>query len=271
MNLNVVVAPLIGAINPNQSAKIQVSVGQDSSGNPVYATPGGLTASIGATFTARVDGTTMTVTAVAAGIISNNDAVSGIDGLGNTLPAGAYVYDQLSGAMGGIGTYELGGVDDGQILESTAVTGASTVLNVTAVASGVPQAGQTLADTGSLLTAGTMITGQLSGPQGGVGAYSLSEQQTVASEALTTAMTLFVQEQPLTGGNLRHMDALNLQGSHRALYVNNNLRGAVRVALKGGDVVTLANGSVWLVTQVLEPFFDSAGWQKVAITLQDGS
>jgi hypothetical protein len=271
MNLNVVVAPLIGAINPNQPAKIQVSVGQDSSGNPVYATPGGLTASIGATFTASVDGTTMTVTAVAAGVISDNDAVSGTDGLGNTLPAGAYVYDQLSGATGGIGTYELGGVDDGQILESIAVTGASTVLNVTAIASGVPQAGQTLADTGSLLTAGTMITGQLSGSQGGVGAYSLSEQQTVASEALTTAMTLFVQEQPLTGGNLRHMDALNLQGSHRALYVNNNLRGAVRVALKGGDIVTLANGSVWLVTQVLEPFFDSAGWQKVAITLQDGS
>jgi hypothetical protein len=272
MNLNAIVAPLIGAVNPNQPAQIRVSIGQDASGNPAYATPGSLTASIGAVFTASVAGTTMTVTGVASGIISANDALSGTDGAGNALPAGAYVYEQLTGSpAGGVGTYELGGVTDSQVLESTTVTGASTLLNITAVTKGVPQPGQTLADAGPVLLAGTMITGQLSGPQGGVGAYSLSQQQTVAPEAMTTSMTLYVQEQALTGGDLRHMDALNLQGSHRALYVNNNIRGAVRVALKGGDIVTLANGSVWLVTQVLEPFFDSAGWQKCVITEQDGS
>jgi hypothetical protein len=144
-------------------------------------------------------------------------------------------------------------------------------LNVSAVAAGVLQAGETLADGSSHLLAGTLITGQLSGSQGGPGLYSISQQQTVASEAMSTSLSLFAQVQPMATGDLRHMDALNIQGSHRSLYYNGQISGVIRVALKGGDIVTLANGSVWKVTQSLEPFYDTAGWSKVAITLQLGS
>lgn len=82
---------------------------------------------------------------------------------------------------------------------------------------------------------------------------------------------LLAQVQPLTGGDLRHVDALNIQGIHRVLYFSANVHAAVRVSLKGGDLVVLPDKSVWLVNQELEPFFSTAGWTKVFITLQNGS
>ena len=66
---------------------------------------------------------------------------------------------QLTGAAGGIGTYEL---NQAATLNSTTVTAESTVLNVSAVSKGALLPGQTLADSGALLP-GTSITGQLPG------------------------------------------------------------------------------------------------------------
>lgn len=198
MNLHSLVAPMIGAVNPNQVVTVLQSVGNvvgpDGVPAPSYATPGALTASI-----------------------------------------------------------------------------AGTVLTVSAVTAGVLQPGQTLSDAGSSVLAGTLITGQLTGSQGGVGTYSVSQSQTVASEAMTTALRITAQVQPVTSGDLRHLDALNIQGQHRAMYFSGVLFPAVRVALRGGDLVMLPDGSVWLVTELAEPFADTAGWSKVLLTLQNGS
>ena len=46
---------------------------------------------------------------------------------------------------------------------------------------------------------------------------------------------------------------------------------ALRVLLKGGDLVTLSDGSVWLVTLVPEPWNLTAGWTRALITLQNGT
>jgi hypothetical protein len=277
MNLHSIVAPIIGAVNPNEIVSVAVSIGNvvasDGSQAPGYATPGAITASIGGTFTASIvdpvnNPTTLNVSAVLTGSLQAGDNVSGTDGSGNVLPAGTSILSQITGPAGGVGTYQL---SVGATLGSCTVTSASDVLNVSAVAAGVPQVGQTLADGVTQLSPGTLITGQLSGSQGSVGLYSISQQQTVASEAMTTSLSLFAQVQPMASGDIRHMDALNIQGSHRALYYNGNINGIIRVGLKGGDIVTRSNGSVWKVTQGLEPFFETAGWSKVAITLQDGS
>lgn len=277
MNLHSIVAPIIGAVNPNQPISVAVSIGNmtNADGTPAlsYATPGALTASIGGTFTASIpdpvnNPTTLNVAAVLTGSLQVGDDVSGTDGSGNSLPAGTSILSQLSGTPGGIGTYQLSA---GATLGSTTVTSASTVLNASSVTAGQARAGQTLADGTSALLPGTLITGQLSGSPGGAGLYSISQQQTVAAEAMTTSLTLFAQIQPVTTGDLRHLDSLNIQGSHRAVYYNGNISPAVRVALKGGDIVTLPDGSVWKVTEKAEPFFDTAGWSKVIITLQDGS
>jgi hypothetical protein len=274
MNLHSIISPYIGAVNPPQTVKVQISVGasgnSDATRTPVYATPGSLTASIGGTFTASIpdpvnNPTTLNVAAVLTGSLQAGDEISGTDGT-NTLPAGTTIIEQLTGTPGSIGTYE---ISQSAVLNSCTVTSASTVLNVTAISQGVLQAGQTLADTTGGLTAGTLITGQLQGNAGASGLYSISQQQTVASETMTISMAITAQVQPLAASDLRHMDALNLQGSHRTLYASAPIRGIVRPALKGGDRITLPDESVWLVSQVMEPFFSTAGWQKVTITLQN--
>ena len=270
MNLHAIVAPVVGAVNPNQTVTVFTSIGSttaaDGSQTPTYATPAALTASVGASAVGSAVGTTLTVTSLLYGLLSPGDVLSGSDGT-NALPADATILSQLSGGtIGGTGVYLLS--DAPALLNSCTLTGSSTVLTVTAVTAGVLLPGQTLFGTGTFVP-GTIITGQLSGSTGGVGTYSLSDQQNLPPAALTTHLILVAQVQALTGGDLRHMDMLNLQGSHRTLYASSNIRGAVRPALRGGDIVQLPDTSVWLVTQVMEPFFDTAGWQKVVITLQD--
>jgi hypothetical protein len=152
---------------------------------------------------------------------------------------------------------------------TASVTG--TVLDVTAIASGVLQDGQTLSDLTSDLLPNTIITEQLTGTKGGIGTYSLNQAQTVDSEAMTTSMTVIAQVQALSGRDLRQIEGLNLQGTLKTIYVNGRIAGVVRVQSKGGDLVTLPDGSVWLVSQVLEPWNATAGWTKAVIALQDGA
>lgn len=167
---------------------------------------------------------------------------------------------------------------DGSQAPSFATPGAITasvsgdVLTVTNVASGVLQAGQTLSDAGALLPA-TTITSQLTGTTGGLGTYLLSQIQPtpIASEAMTTALNLIGQVQALSTRDLHQTEGLNLQGEMRALYVSGTLNGVVRVLLKGGDLIRLPDGTVWLVTLVPEPWGLTAGWTKCVITLQNGN
>jgi hypothetical protein len=76
------------------------------------------------------------------------------------------------------------------------------------------------------------------------------------------------QVQELTSRDLRQLDALNIQGSMRSIYLNGQWFGVVRVGARGGDLLTMADGTVWLVTAVLEIWPD---WTKISVTLQDGS
>lgn len=78
-----------------------------------------------------------------------------------------------------------------------------------------------------------------------------------------------VQLQEVTFKDLRQFEVLNLQGTHRVLYVDGaQVDPIIRFTQKGGDLITLLDGSVWLTTAVLEQW--DAGWMKVSITLQDG-
>jgi len=78
------------------------------------------------------------------------------------------------------------------------------------------------------------------------------------------------QSQPLTFSDLRQLDGLNIQGIKRAIYLTGNWQGLVRTAKKGGDLITLPNGTNWLVVLELENWSDTSGWSKVAVTLQNG-
>jgi hypothetical protein len=82
------------------------------------------------------------------------------------------------------------------------------------------------------------------------------------------------QIQSLTSQDLRHLDALNLQGTMRAIYLFGNIEGVDRSAVKGGDMFifpdlpTFRGPTTWLVTQVIEHWDGTTGWTKIAVTLQ---
>lgn len=86
-----------------------------------------------------------------------------------------------------------------------------------------------------------------------------------------TAISVLAQVQPLSSTDLKMFDALNLQGNFRAMYVDMKWQGLNRPQVKGGDLVTEPDGTVWLVTTELEAWSVSAGWTKVAVTQQNGS
>lgn len=83
-----------------------------------------------------------------------------------------------------------------------------------------------------------------------------------------------MQVQALSGGDLRHVDMVNVQGVKRAVYMFGNAQGQVRIDAKGGDLLRFPQtlgGTVntWLVLAVLETWNPtSPGWCKVGVVLQ---
>lgn len=73
------------------------------------------------------------------------------------------------------------------------------------------------------------------------------------------------QVQPLTFKELKQVDALNLSGSLKAVYLEGHFNGIVRPKSKGGDLITDQFGNLWLVVQVLEFWPD---WTRAVIQLQ---
>jgi hypothetical protein len=84
------------------------------------------------------------------------------------------------------------------------------------------------------------------------------------------AESVQVQMQALQYNDLVQLDGLNIQGERHAMYINGNWSGVVRPDGTGGDLITLPNGTVWLVVLVLENWSDLDGWVKVACTRQMG-
>ncbi|RQR70525.1 MULTISPECIES: hypothetical protein [unclassified Burkholderia] len=83
-------------------------------------------------------------------------------------------------------------------------------------------------------------------------------------------VTMAAQVQSLTYKDLVQLDGLNIQGEQLALYLYGNWQGVLRPEIRGGDLVTLPDDSLWLVTHVLENWSLTSNWRKVAITRQQG-
>lgn len=74
------------------------------------------------------------------------------------------------------------------------------------------------------------------------------------------------QIQSLTYDDLQQVDATNQQGVIKTVYLNGNWSAINRPQQQGGDLLTMSDGTVWLVTQVLESWPD---WTKLLVTLQN--
>ena len=159
------------------------------------ATEASFTASVGATGTGvmggsftgcTTSGTTLTIGAVGSGSLWPGDLVSGTDTT-NSLPAGCYIVQQLSGTVGGGAgaTFQLSAAATPGNLTSTTVSATSVNLHATAV-TGLVSIGDTVG--GTSIPAGATVVSQVAGTAGGVGTYQLScAAQSIASEAITVS------------------------------------------------------------------------------------
>ena len=134
---------------------------------------------VGANFTGTFSGNILTVTGIAQGAVAQGQYLSGLG-----ITPGTQIVQPLTGAGGNInevGTYQL---NIHQANQTPVFTGSisGTTLTVTAVTSGFVGIGSSISGTG--ITAGTTITGLLSGT-GGAGTYTVSVSQSVASTTIT--------------------------------------------------------------------------------------
>jgi hypothetical protein len=86
--------------------------------------------------------------------------------------------------------------------------------------------------------------------------------------AYTAPVSVVAQVQELSTKDLRQLENLNIQGSMRKIYVNGEIDAVIRFSKKGGDLITLQNGDIYLTTTVLEEWPD---WTAISVTLQNGS
>lgn len=135
---------------------------------------------------------TMTISAVSQGALQVGSILSGSGVTAATVTA-------FVSGTGGTGTYT---ISVAQNVASTTISGTTTVLNVTAVGSGVLGIGSLLS--GSGVTSGTVITAQLTGAEGGIGTYTISPAQVFSSTTVTEVSipTSFYVQSTCSAGEL---------------------------------------------------------------------
>jgi len=96
---------------------------------------------------------------------------------------------------------------------------------------------------------------------------------TVGSDGLRTPTYAAIlpvqgQTQALTAKELAQMSGLNQQGEKLGIWVNGTLLGENAADGVGGDILTLPDGSTWLVLVVFENWARSASWSHAGLVRQ---
>jgi len=86
-----------------------------------------------------------------------------------------------------------------------------------------------------------------------------------------TPKKITMQIQALSSKDLQHVSGLNINGEMRVAYITGELESTVRPENKGGDLVYLKNGTIWLTVYSLENWNLTSGWMKAVITRQNNS
>lgn len=76
--------------------------------------------------------------------------------------------------------------------------------------------------------------------------------------------TISIQLQPLSPGDLRHVDGMNLQGLLKSIHVDGNYYGVNREKAIGGDLIIIG-AETWLVIEPMELWPD---WCRLLVQLQ---
>lgn len=144
----------------------------------------GSIAAVSMTITGYISNNILTVTGTSgSGPIVAGAVLSGTSGLGN-VATGTQIVSQLSGSIGGVGTYAVSIPEQtvGAAGSGATITATYGILTVSAVTSGVVTVGGSVGGTG--VVAGQTVT-QLGTGTGGTGTYYVSQTQTQSSTAYT--------------------------------------------------------------------------------------
>lgn len=76
--------------------------------------------------------------------------------------------------------------------------------------------------------------------------------------------TVTLQLQPMSRGDIQHVDGLNLQGLIKSVHINGSYYSVNRTMQKGGDLFIL-DGQTWLVVEPMELWPD---WSRCLVCLQ---
>ncbi|EPB8128602.1 hypothetical protein ACRSSH_002596 [Yersinia enterocolitica] len=77
-------------------------------------------------------------------------------------------------------------------------------------------------------------------------------------------VTVAIQLQPLSPGDLKHVDGLNISGLLKSIHVDGNFYGVNREKVLGGDLFIIGSEE-WLVIEPLELWPD---WCRLLVQLQ---
>jgi hypothetical protein len=161
------------ANNANGQASFAASGASTSAATSTASTVTAQTSS----FTGSISGDVLTVTAVGSGTIYPGTTLSGT--AGGTIATGTQVLSQISGTIGGVGTYYVGPAE--QNISSSAISGTYGLLTVGGTVSGTFAVNNTLTGTG--VVANTVITAAIGGV-GGTGTYVVNNNTAVGSSAI---------------------------------------------------------------------------------------
>jgi hypothetical protein len=81
-------------------------------------------------------------------------------------------------------------------------------------------------------------------------------------------VTVTAQLQALTTDDLAQVDAVNVTAIRKSAWLNGSYSAINRSGQQGGDLLTDAQGRVWLVSQVAEEWNE---WTHIILVLQNGS
>ncbi|QHJ83904.1 MAG: hypothetical protein [Caudoviricetes sp.] len=76
--------------------------------------------------------------------------------------------------------------------------------------------------------------------------------------------TVTLQLQPLSDGDIKHVDGLNIQGLIKSVHINGSYYSVNREMNKGGDIFII-DGKTWLVVEPMELWPD---WSRCLVCLQ---
>lgn len=79
--------------------------------------------------------------------------------------------------------------------------------------------------------------------------------------------SLTIQLQPISRGDIQHVDGLNIQGLAKVIYVNGNYFSVQRELEHGGDIFVIGSEQ-WLVVEPVELWPD---WCRLIVVLQVSS